>query len=297
MACCAALMSLLNLPPSTSAQSKRLQSTVLISTLLLLLISAFKLSQMLQAVAHQAPRWLRPVLAASDAWPVRPLLALALSCASRDTAALVRTTVAVTGLDAFVADNVLPPAGRLNFNFRTLPGDDDDAVRRYLQSALDATGLRGDIRRSPRTTMGNPPSAITSTNSTYYALLKRAIQELWRQQDNGSGGSNSASSQQQQQPSSLADGGRSLRSGGSREGRPVDVAPLLLGGGTDSKHYAALSRHGVLRFNPYAVTKASAKLLHASNERLSLDNFRRGICTYQRIFELFGGGSATAMAA
>jgi hypothetical protein len=28
-----------------------------------------------------------------------------------------------------------------------------------------------------------------------------------------------------------------------------------MAGGTDSKHYAALSRHGVLRFVPYALGK------------------------------------------
>ncbi len=40
-----------------------------------------------------------------------------------DAAAQVHTTVAITGLGAGVAENVMPPGGSIRLNFRLLPGD------------------------------------------------------------------------------------------------------------------------------------------------------------------------------
>ena len=50
------------------------------------------------------------------------LLAHLLARKGPDTAALVRTTAAVTYLHAHTADNVLPSSGQVGFNFRLLPG-------------------------------------------------------------------------------------------------------------------------------------------------------------------------------
>lgn len=58
--------------------------------------------------------------------PISPLgwlLAQGFTQASASTAALVRTTVAVTQMHAGVADNVLPQQATLTFNFRSYPGE------------------------------------------------------------------------------------------------------------------------------------------------------------------------------
>lgn len=64
---------------------------------------------------------------------------------------------------------------------------------------------------------------------------------------------------------------------------------------TDSRNYAHLSRHGVLRFVPYALNKRAGDLgrVHGVDERVTEADYHRAICTYQRMLQLFGdmGGS------
>ena len=50
------------------------------------------------------------------------LLSRLLTLSSPNTAAVARTTVAVTRMSAGSADNVLPDTGSVMFNFRLLPG-------------------------------------------------------------------------------------------------------------------------------------------------------------------------------
>ena len=50
----------------------------------------------------------------------------------------MRTTAAVTRVDAGVADNVLPQQGAINVNFRLLPGDGLNAVLGYLKKVIGA---------------------------------------------------------------------------------------------------------------------------------------------------------------
>ncbi len=52
------------------------------------------------------------------------LLAKLLAKSSANTAAVVRTTVGVTRMNAGTADNVLPDTGAVLFNFRLLPGQE-----------------------------------------------------------------------------------------------------------------------------------------------------------------------------
>jgi hypothetical protein len=52
------------------------------------------------------------------------LLAKLLARSSANTAAVVRTTVGVTRMNAGTADNVLPDNGAVLFNFRLLPGQE-----------------------------------------------------------------------------------------------------------------------------------------------------------------------------
>ncbi len=52
------------------------------------------------------------------------LLAKLLAKSSANTAAVVRTTVGVTRMNAGTADNVLPDTGTVLFNFRLLPGQE-----------------------------------------------------------------------------------------------------------------------------------------------------------------------------
>jgi hypothetical protein len=72
---------------------------------------------------------------------------------------------------------------------------------------------------------------------------------------------------------------------------PPAVMPFLTTGGTDSKHYAFLSRNGILRFVPYMMNKTAGDIgrVHGTNERVERAHFLRAICTYARIMQLMAG--------
>ncbi len=74
------------------------------------------------------------------------------------------------------------------------------------------------------------------------------------------------------------------------------VVPFLTTGGTDSKHYAPLSRSGVLRFVPYLINKTAGDLgrVHGTNERVERAHFLRAVCTYSRIMQLMAGPTASS---
>eukprot|EP00798_Chlamydomonas_sp_ICE-L_P031522 gene31522-6705_t len=63
--------------------------------------------------------FLRVVMWHCHAWPWRQILTQALIRSSRETASMVRTSVAVTRISAGVADNVLPQQGTITLNLRS----------------------------------------------------------------------------------------------------------------------------------------------------------------------------------
>jgi carboxypeptidase PM20D1 len=68
-----------------------------------------------------------------------------------------------------------------------------------------------------------------------------------------------------------------------RELQPdVVVAPGLLMGGTDARHYAAVS-DVILRFSPVHASAADLGRFHGSNERISLANYAQMIQFYERL--------------
>lgn len=215
---------------------------------------------MMLELAPTAPSWLRLLMSNCDAgksWLVNRALAALMAIGSRETAAMVKLTVALTGLKGGVADNVLPQEAVLNFNTRVLPGMVPEDSERYFQQALARAKIQGAEVRIRRGT-AFPGSNVTSRSGRPYRLLRQAIQEVWPL---------------------------------SSTGRPLAVAPMLLMGGTDSKHYAHLSLHGVLRFVPYSMNKTAGELglIHATNERVRVADYPRAVCTYARALQLFGG--------
>ncbi|MES2298475.1 MAG: M20 family peptidase [Pseudomonadota bacterium] len=60
------------------------------------------------------------------------------------------------------------------------------------------------------------------------------------------------------------------------------VAPGLMIGASDSRHFAALSDH-VLRFTPVRATPADLERFHGTNERLSLKNYGEMIRFYRQL--------------
>lgn len=169
------------------------------------------------------------------------------------TAANIRTTIAVTGLKAGVADNVLPQFGSILFNLRSHPYEVSlDAILNHFLSAMNRTNVQGSIGRLDRSD-GCDVTRVTSHEGHYYRTLSAVIREIWTPED---------------------------------PGKHLVVAPSLCTGETDSKHFAALSKGGVLRFVPVKLSLKDVSLVHGTNERTKVEYFLKAICFYERLIEL-----------
>ena len=60
------------------------------------------------------------------------------------------------------------------------------------------------------------------------------------------------------------------------------VAPYLVSGATDSRHYGVLTRN-VFKFVPIVAKHEDLKRVHGVNERISLDNYEKGIQFYVQL--------------
>ena len=171
------------------------------------------------------------------------------------TAAMVRTTIAVTGLKAGVADNVLPQTGTILFNMRSHPDEVAlDVIKGHFLSAMSRSKVQGAMGRLDRSD-GCEVTRVSSHKGRYYKTLAAVIREFWTPDD---------------------------------PDKELVVAPSLCTGETDSKHFAALSKEGVLRFVPVKLSLRSGedRLVHGTNERTKVEYFLRAICFFERLIEL-----------
>jgi carboxypeptidase PM20D1 len=59
--------------------------------------------------------------------------------------------------------------------------------------------------------------------------------------------------------------------------------PFLMVATTDSRHYLGLSR-SIFRFSPYRLNPEELARIHGHDERISLENFNRGLGFYEALF-------------
>ena len=97
----------------------------------------------------------------------------------------VRTTAAVTGISSGIADNVLPPSGTINVNFRLLPGDKEADLYAYLEEVIDS-----DMKYVTLLPSGGQPaslaSEVTPSDGRHFQMLKAAIQSVYTFEGMGS---------------------------------------------------------------------------------------------------------------
>lgn len=110
-------------------------------------------------------------MALSNSWLFAPVLDAIMSSKSSTNAA-IRTTTAVTMLNAGVKENVLPSTATATVNFRTLPNDDAHSIIDHLKTAtkLDdsAFKIKGD----------HPASSVSATNSQAFKTISTTIHEV-----------------------------------------------------------------------------------------------------------------------
>jgi carboxypeptidase PM20D1 len=145
------------------------------------------------------------------------------------TDALVRTTGAATMFTGSPKENVLPTHAEAVLNFRIRPGEESADVLRHLEDVIDDPAVRIVPDRDHLT----EPSSVSSTSSTEYGLLRRAVRRTF--------------------PHAL-------------------VAPSLVLGKTDSRYYAGLT-DSVFRFVPQVFGPGDAARVHGVDERISVSHY------------------------
>ena len=112
------------------------------------------------------------------------------------------------------------------------------------ESALEyLRGVIGDEDVKLTDTFSNPPSAVSETGDASWAVLRGAIEQTW--------------------PEAI-------------------VSPYLMVACSDSRHYCRISSH-VYRFSAMALSAADRALIHANDERISLDKLTQCIQFYVRL--------------
>lgn len=115
---------------------------------------------------------LLPRVAFANLWLTGPVVKRML-LADRSTAAMVRTTTAVTMIEGGVKANVLPISARAVVNFRILPGETRESVReRVLEVVAD------DRVRVEFTGEGSDPSPVSDPESAAFELLATTAAEV-----------------------------------------------------------------------------------------------------------------------
>ncbi|HZH06332.1 MAG TPA: M20/M25/M40 family metallo-hydrolase, partial [Lautropia sp.] len=129
-------------------------------------------AEMFAAVAPELPFGQR--LALSNLWLLRPLVERQLGQGGGATNAILRTTTALTVINAGNKENVLPGRAEAVVNFRILPGDTVAGVMAHVKQAVDAPRI--DVQ--PLGTAAEP-SKLSSSNSAPYQQIERTVREVF----------------------------------------------------------------------------------------------------------------------
>ena len=128
-------------------------------------------AQLFAAVAPELPFGQR--LAMSNLWLFEPVVERMLG-QSASSNAMLRTTTALTILNAGIKENVLPGKAEAVVNFRILPGDTSASVLAFAKQAI--ADERIDVQL-----LGVPfePSKLSSAQSDAYRVIERTIREVF----------------------------------------------------------------------------------------------------------------------
>ena len=178
-------------------------------------------------------------VALSNLWLFGPIVKKQLE-AGASTNAMLRTTTALTIVNAGNKENVLPGRADATVNFRLLPGDTRDDVMAHVKRAV------GNERVNARMVPGSSDaSKVAPTSSDSYRLIERTVRELF--------------------PGTI-------------------VAPGLMVGGTDSKHFENVSDH-IYKFSPVRAKAEDLPRFHGTNERITTANLAELIRFYHRLVQ------------
>jgi carboxypeptidase PM20D1 len=205
--------------------------------------------QMFDTLAPEFEGILRVAL--TNRWLFEPLVVRQLQ-QGQSTNAMLRTTTALTLVNAGNKENVLPGHAEATVNFRLLPGDTKDDVLRHATRVIDDPAIEIEVLKGDF-----PPSRVSSVDSPSYQAINRTVRELF--------------------PGTV-------------------VAPGLMVGGTDSRHFEPFTEQ-VFRFSPIRARPEDLARFHGTNERISSANLAELIRFYHRLIQQTAGRPAAPDAA
>lgn len=107
----------------------------------------------------------------SNLWLLSPLVKRQL-LRDKDSAAGIRTTTAATIASGSPKSNILPTRATAVINFRILPGETVDSVRRRVVDLIN------DDRVQVRTEFGTDPSPVSPTDARGYGIVASIIRAM-----------------------------------------------------------------------------------------------------------------------
>jgi carboxypeptidase PM20D1 len=203
--------------------------------------------QMLRAFAPRLPFARRVALA--NLWLLGPVVARGLTD-DPSSAALVRTTTALTVISAGGKDNVLPSRARAVVNFRILPGETVAGTMAHVRRVLadDTIAVRPLAAGGP---MGGAavareiePPPVSRVGSPGWTLVRDVARQSWP--------------------------------------GDVVVAPYLLTGASDSRWFAPIA-DDVYRFTGFTIGPEDVSRFHGVDERIAVADYERVIAVYYRL--------------
>lgn len=176
-------------------------------------------------------------VALSNLWLFGPLVQAQLERGAA-TNAMLRTTTALTIVNAGNKHNVLPGMAEAVVNYRLLPGDTGAAVMDHVRATV------GSDRFELRALGENyDPPAPSPTRSASFQLINQTVRSLF--------------------PDTI-------------------VAPGLMIGGTDSRHFSAISSH-IYRFSPVRARPEDLPRFHGTDERIATGNLVELVRFYHQL--------------
>jgi carboxypeptidase PM20D1 len=168
------------------------------------------------------------------------------------TAALARTTTAVTMVSGGIKDNVLPSQASATVNFRLMPGDSIAGVCEHVRKAI----ADPQITFEPSQESPWEASPVSASDSPAFETLADTI-------------------------------------GGMFGDMPV--APFLVMGATDARHYCGLC-DDVLRFTPVVIQDGDLERIHGINERISIESLAQMVQFYTALIRAWDDAEEAAPA-
>lgn len=127
-------------------------------------------ADMFGAIAPEMNLMNRVIL--SNLWLTKPIVEAQLSKVA-STAAMLRTTTALTVINAGERDNVLPGRASAQVNFRVLPGDTSDDVIKHTLLAVGEAPIKADKHPG-----FSEPSKVARTDAPGYTAIAKTIRQL-----------------------------------------------------------------------------------------------------------------------